>query len=477
MLARHSLTYFVARAVPALLSVASLIAFTRLATPAEYGKFTVLLATIGFANAGLFWWLRFGLLRFLPGFDGDRRIFLATIAQAFIAVVLITIPLAFLLRLTTAPATTGWLFGAGIALLWTQAAFDLVQEIARSDFSPIRFGVLALARAALFLGFGIALLLLDFGATGLWLALMLALLAPTIVSGWSAFRGVRLRLADPQLFRRLAAYGMPLAAASGLNVVIDSSDRLIIAALLDTESAGVYSAGYELTQRTLVVVMNVVYLASFPLVMRAFEQNGAEAAREQLATNQSLLIGVGLPCVTAVALLSTEITSMLFGEQYLRATAIVPWIAGGVFLQGMRSYHADLSFQLAGQTVRLTLIAVAAVGLNVGFNFLWIPIYGIAGAAYATVVSYAAALVLSWSFGNRAFRLPRLGLTDLKTLAATAGMAAILLLDRPASGAVTLVAHVALALVVFGLIHALLNTGNIRGRLRHWMVAQGARNE
>ena len=477
MLARHSFVYFVARAVPALLSVVSLAVFTRLMPPAEYGTFTVLLAAIGFVNAAFFWWLRLGLLRFFPSFDGDRRVFLSTIAKAFLAIVAITVPIALIVWFVSPISDVGWLFWAGLALLWIQAGFELVQEVARCEFSPLRFGVLAFARGASFLALGTVFLLLDLGAAGLWLALVLALLAPTLVSGFSAFRTARLRLADSELLRTLVTYGLPLAGAFGLNIVVDSSDRLLIAALIDTESAGVYSAGYELTQRTLVVVMNVVYLAANPLVMRAFEKEGPEAARAQLATNQSLLLAVGLPCLTIMVLLSENITGVFFGDQYLRAHTIVPWIAAAAFLQGLRSFHTDLSFQLAKQTSRLALIASVAAALNVGLNFLWIPIYGIDGAAYATLASYLVALALSWSLGTRAFSLPRLGMTDLKTLAATVAMVAVLLPGRSSVGLLPLLVYIAAAVTVFGLSNAVLNTGNVRGRLRDRLRGVGGAAE
>lgn len=466
MLARHSLVYFAARALPALLSVVSLAVFTRLMPPAEYGTFTVLLAAVGFMNAGFFWWLRLSLLRFFPSVDRDRRVFLSTIAGAFLAAVAVTIPIAVVVWLASPLSDVGWLFWAGLALLWIQAAFELVQEIARCEFSPLRFGVLAFARAAVFLALGAVFLVLNLGVFGLWLALVVALLAPTLVSGFLAFRTARLGLADSELLRRLVSYGLPLAGAFGLNIVVDSSDRLLIAALIDAESAGVYGAGYELTQRTLVVVMNVVYLASNPLAIRAFERGGPDAARAQLATNQALLFGVGLPCLTIMVMLSENITSVFLGDRFLRAASIVPWIAVGAFLQGLRSYHTDLSFQLAKQTGRLVLIAAVAAALNVGLNFVWIPRYGIDGAAYATLASYSVALTLSWSLGRQAFSLPRLGVTEVKILTATAAMAATLLLGRRAVGLAPLVAYIALAIGVFGLSNVLLNTGNVRARMR-----------
>ena len=43
---------------------------------------------------------------------------------------------------------------------------------------------------------------------------------------------------------------------------------------------------------------------------------------------------------------------------------------------------------------------VAAIA-NIGFNFWMIPLYGMIGAAYATIISYLILVLLSWYIGQK----------------------------------------------------------------------------
>ena len=104
--------------------------------------------------------------------------------------------------------------------------------------------------------------------------------------------------------------------------------------------------------------------------------------------------------------------------------------------------------------------------LNVGLNLLWIPSYGVLGAAYATLVAYGAGFVASIVLGRGATRMP-IPLGDLgRILLATAGMVLLLLPLRMASGAVFTFLAVRSGLGIYLGLTYLLNPGEIRTWLR-----------
>jgi len=73
---RNVSTYAMIRAASAALSFVGIAVLTRLLDRAEYGRYALIAATASFAGALGFTWLRMGLLRYLPSFDGRREVFL-----------------------------------------------------------------------------------------------------------------------------------------------------------------------------------------------------------------------------------------------------------------------------------------------------------------------------------------------------------------------------------------------------------------
>ena len=88
MLFRHSLIYLVGRSLPGLVNFLAIALFTRLIGPTDFGRYVLIVATAGFVNVSLFWWLRLSMSRFVPKGNGSKL--LSTVAHSFGALTLAT---------------------------------------------------------------------------------------------------------------------------------------------------------------------------------------------------------------------------------------------------------------------------------------------------------------------------------------------------------------------------------------------------
>ena len=152
--------------------------------------------------------------------------------------------------------------------------------------------------------------------------------------------------------------------------------------------------------------MMVVYLAAFPIAVRAWEQQGRAAAQDRMRSNASLLLAVGVPCVIGLALLAPGIAHCFLGAGFRSAAGIMPMVALGTFLAGFKAYHFDAAFQFAHRTVHQVWIVLIAAVANVALNLALIPALGINGAALASVLAYVVSLGLTAAVGRRYFVLP-----------------------------------------------------------------------
>jgi len=270
----------------------------------------------------------------------------------------------------------------------------------------------------------------------------------------------------PGLTRMLVWYGLPLAGTFALQYIVSFSDRLLLASLSGAAAAGVYSAVYDLTQQTVVVVMMMVNIAAFPLAANALEQRGVEAARAELRMNAEVLFALALPASAGFALLAPNLSHTLLGPEFREAGEhLAPIIALAVLFAGIKAFYFDLAFQLGKTTTRqLWITAVAAVVVTI-LNLLWIPIYGAEGAAWATVIAFAVALGLSVVWGRTSFALPLPVAAWSRVAVATGVMALVVWPLRGGRGPLLLAAQVGAGCLAYGSAAFLLNVDGVRPRV------------
>lgn len=402
----HTAIYLVARGVPGIMAFLAIPLFTTLLKPAVYGRYALVITTAGLLNALLFQWIRLSLVRYLPAHQEDPSRLKSTMLTCTCAIILALGIVAGILTLL--PIHSEW---RPVALpcwimLSVQAMFELCCENVRAMMRPWSFMWLQLARATGNVVLGMILVLLGAGWWGPLAGLTAGMLIATVFAYHRDWAGIRWSL-DWEILRKVAHYGVPLSLTVALANVIGSSDRYLIAGLMGTAAAGDYSAAVDFTTQTLTLVMMVVNLAMFPLAVRAFEQHGREAAQDQMRSNASLLLAMGVPCVVGMMLLAPGIANTFLGKEFrLTAAGIIPLIALGAFLAGFKAYHFDAAFQFAHRTIYQVWIVLFVAIVNFALNWIAIPRYGINGAAGASVLAYMISIGLTAWLGRRHFILP-----------------------------------------------------------------------
>ncbi|ABA88771.1 undecaprenyl-diphospho-oligosaccharide flippase [Syntrophotalea carbinolica DSM 2380] len=465
MLLRHTAAYAVCRGLPGALNFVAIAAYTRLLSPDNYGRYALVIAGVGLFNVIFFQWLRLSLLRFLPSHQGHPKGFLSAILAGFSLLMLTTGVIGILLVFLWPDPTWRGLIGVAVPLLWAQAWFELNLELVRSKLNPARYGLLSGTRASLALCLGVLFLLWGLGVYGPLLGILIGLFVAGVWVPRQEWREVLPRNTDG-LIKELLRYGLPLTAAFALSFVVGSSDRFLIAWLIDDKATGVYAAGYDITRHPLITLMMFVNLAAYPLAVRAFEQHGVEAARGQLRQNAVLLFSVALPASVGAVMLAPNIGGLFLGEAFRsRAIPLIPWVAVASLMAGIRAYYFDLAFQLGRHTlVQVFVIGFAAL-LNVILNVLFIPAFGIVGAAYATVLAYASSMILSAIAGRKYFPLPLPVLEMCKISMACLCMALLLWPVRGVTGLAGFFAQIVMSAVVYASMMVILNVAHAREKL------------
>lgn len=195
---------------------------------------------------------------------------------------------------------------------------------------------------------------------------------------------------DLQAFRTGLIYGLPLMAQELAHGLLNNFDRVLLKEITgDFTAVGIYAIGYALAMQVNVFISTTLSEAFTPVVTRAWETGGSSAVR-------ALKSRVLLPMTYAVVAIVTML--LVVGEDLLvalsgpdKAASGEVFIVVGVTLSLYALFAiSNYGLLLKKRTMLLLMIVLGAAGLNIAINFLLIPRMGYMGAAWATVISYAA---------------------------------------------------------------------------------------
>jgi O-antigen/teichoic acid export membrane protein len=463
---RGVLGYLPVNVVQGVVGLLTIVVFTRVMTPAQYGAYALAFSATSLVYTALFTWLEAAMARFHAPEAAAGRLpaHFATIYRTFLALAL-GFPLAAgaILWLVPAPAPLKAAIGAGLASIVVRSLLKLAQERRRAAGEVAGAAVIDVVQTAGGFAIGAALALMGFGGAA---PLVGAGAAAGVCLVWalpSEIRQGRGGAFEARRLRLYAAYGLPVALSLILSLVLATTDRFLLAAYLNEASVGAYHAGYSLANRTLDVIFIWLGMAGGPAAIAAFERGGAPALREAAAEQAAFMVALTLPAAAGLAFVARPLAELMIGPALREGAAhVTPWIAASAFLAGVTTYYFHTAFTLARRT-RLLMLAMAVPALaNLVLNAVLIPRLGLDGALWATLVSYVLGAGASWALGRRALALPipsrALAASGLATLGMSLAVAAV-----PAvGGPVELFAKAMVGAGVYGLLAFALNVAGVR---------------
>jgi O-antigen/teichoic acid export membrane protein len=230
------------------------------------------------------------------------------------------------------------------------------------------------------------------------------------------------------------AYGLPVSVSLVFEHLLSAGDRFLIAGFLNEAAVGLYAAGYGLADRTIDILFIWLGAAATPLMIRALERDGEDAAREVAGQSARVMGLLGFPAAAGLGLVATPLATVMVGADFRDgAASILPWIAMAGLMNGLMTYYFHEAFILRRKTRWMAAIMAAAALFNLALNVVLIPLFGIAGAAAATLIAYAAGLVACALVGHQLFPLPLPWMDWGKAVFATVAMA-VVVIAIPATG-------------------------------------------
>lgn len=213
--------------------------------------------------------------------------------------------------------------------------------------------------------------------------LSLVLVSPTIV------RFFKLSF-HKTLFSRLLKFGLPYLPAGIAVMLVQVVDVPILERLTDLDTVGIYKANYKLGIFMMLFV-NMFQYAWQPFFLQNAKEENAKQMFSKVMTYFSL---VGFTMLIVLSLFIDDIVKInlggftIIGSQYWSGLDIVPIILLGYLFNGFYVVFSA-GIYIEEKSIYAPIVAGAGAVTNIVSNLLLIPVFGIIGAAFATLISYA----------------------------------------------------------------------------------------
>lgn len=242
--------------------------------------------------------------------------------------------------------------------------------------------------------------------------------------------------------------GLPLVVHIMLGLFIYNSDLIFLRLFRDSEQVGYYAAAY-----TLISLLSNLGLSYGMSLLPAMTRLGAGTPAEQAQYHTALaqIFAVCMPVSVGGCLLASSIIGMAFGDQYGASVLALQILIWSIPLSIFRNVPWSALVSRERHDLLVKAVVIGAV-VNVLLNITLIPLYGMPGAAIATVIteSLVGTLMLWFAAGQGLSFVPLRRLW--KPVLAAAVMGLVLLAVSAASLPIALAAGIAVYALCLGLL-------------------------
>ncbi|MFM2383928.1 MAG: hypothetical protein RIQ72_500 [Candidatus Parcubacteria bacterium] len=190
---------------------------------------------------------------------------------------------------------------------------------------------------------------------------------------------------DVSIALNMITEALPLLVAGSFTLIYSRIDQVMIKHFIDNSSVGIYDAAVRIAEAWL-TIPSLIVVSLFPAILHA-KKNSFTSYKKRTLALALCMGGIGGAASLFVMIFGSWMIKVLYGNAYLTGTSVLhiyTWASIWTSI-GLVTYYYLLSER---KTKVLFWSSCIAMIINVALNFLWIPQYGIVGAAWATFFSY-----------------------------------------------------------------------------------------
>lgn len=190
---------------------------------------------------------------------------------------------------------------------------------------------------------------------------------------------------DFSLWKKIAIKMWPIAVAVMFNVVYLRGDTIILSLYRDQVEIGLYGAAYrviDIVAQTAMMIMGLM----LPLLAYTWSKGEDQKFKEHFQLAFNIMMMFAIPMATGLIVLSEQIMVVIAGTEFISAALPLTLLSIAVFGIFVGGIFGHVAVAVNRQKETLPIYMATAV-ITLILYFIFIPRYGMVGAAGASVFS------------------------------------------------------------------------------------------
>ncbi len=237
------------------------------------------------------------------------------------------------------------------------------------------------------------------------------------------------------------------------SMLLTTIDTLLLTHLTDLEAVGLYNVAVPIAGVMDMLVLPFMIML-YPLIAELHSNKNFETLRQIINKIYKISVLLIFPATVVIISYPEVILRTLFGNMFIGAAIALQILVVAKIFSLLGVINSQI-ISGSGNPKTYTYIVLIGATLNVILNFLFISKYGIAGAAFATLISYALIFILSFISVKKIISYFAIPITTIlkSFLASMIMLGAIILLKKfiSANAWLELVIVLAIACIVYSI--------------------------
>jgi O-antigen/teichoic acid export membrane protein len=404
---KDSLIYMIPSFLTRGLSIILVPLYTRVLSPADYGSLDLLLVFAALINLTVAFEISQGLARFYTGKQDieQKKAYVSTAlwftigCYSLFSLVAIIYNHQLSLMVMSREGFES-VFLIGVAYIWVNGIFSLIHNQFRWDLRSKKFVETSLISTFTSIAISVWLAyFMSWGIEGLLYGMLAGASIGCAYGVWHLRQTFQPQF-DTEKLKRMLFFSAPLIP-SGIAVFLSMYiDRLMINHFLSIDDVGMYGIAFRLAG-TVGLVMIGFGSALTPLIYKHYREKDTP---RQMANIFRTFIVMALIAYLFLSLFSQEILYLLTTPSYYSAAPLVIMLVPAILLSRMYIFAPGTS--IANKTHIILWINIMGAILNVIFNWIFIPLIGLQGAAVGTLLGYSCVFSTYMIFSQRYYPVP-----------------------------------------------------------------------
>ena len=212
---------------------------------------------------------------------------------------------------------------------------------------------------------------------------------------------------DKQLWKQMMIYALPLLIAGLAGMTNETIDRILLKHLLPpdlnvSEQIGLYGAFYKLSILIVLFIQTYRFAAEPFFFAQEKEKNSKKVYAEVMKYFIIITSFIFLVVTMLYEIIINFLGPKFHDERGFITVSIL--LAANLFLGIF--YNLSIWYKLSEKTKYGAYLSIFGAIITISLNFLFIPVLGFLGSAWATLICYFSMTIVSYFLGRKYYKIP-----------------------------------------------------------------------